>query len=365
MTIVQIIDSLNPGGSERMAVNMANLFAEKGWTSHLIVSRKSGDLEENLHKRVNLHILGKKGFWDLWAFRKLISVLNSARADVIHAHSTSVYWAAIAKLMVRNSKLVWHDHFGQSESLRDNDRRVIQGLGRYLDGVVAVNQKLKSWSEHHFGNKSIPIVMINNFAILPPINTDRRKENCILHLANFRPQKDHLTLLKALRILRDKYEFPHFQCRMVGSKSNPSYFQQVIKYVENNNLNKHLSQIGPAQNVVKELEEASIGVLSSQSEGLPVALLEYGLAGLPAVVTDVGQCSEVVGEGRYGKLIAPQNPSELAAALHWVMNNPDQSVKMGESFSAFVNEKYSSASFLKQYQQFLNALGFDHQSLIR
>ena len=71
------------------------------------------------------------------------------------------------------------------------------------------------------------------------------------------------------------------------------------------------------------LHGADCGVLSSVSEGLPVSLLEYGMAGLPVIVTDVGQCAEVVGNGRFGRVVPPGKPNSDGKGI--IMDYPKQS----------------------------------------
>ena len=59
--------------------------------------------------------------------------------------------------------------------------------------------------------------------------------------------------------------------------------------MEEYNLNDIIQIAGSVVDTSSLLASADIGVLSSIFEGLPLSLLEYGLAGLPVVVTDVGQ----------------------------------------------------------------------------
>lgn len=60
MRIVQIIDSLEVGGAERMAVNYANALSGKISFSGLVVTRKEGDLRSKIDKKVDYLFLNKK-----------------------------------------------------------------------------------------------------------------------------------------------------------------------------------------------------------------------------------------------------------------------------------------------------------------
>ena len=61
--------------------------------------------------------------------------------------------------------------------------------------------------------------------------------------------------------------------------------------------------------------------LSSRFEGLPVALMEARALGLPVVVTAVGGLVDHVTDGVDGRLVSPQNPDALAAALRDVVGD--------------------------------------------
>jgi glycosyltransferase involved in cell wall biosynthesis len=98
------------------------------------------------------------------------------------------------------------------------------------------------------------------------------------------------------------------------------------------------------------MASCDIGVLSSVSEGLPLALLEYGIAGLSVVVTDVGDCSSVVDAGRAGKLVSPQSPEDLARAIIELLSNSLLRIEMSQKFSLRVKTKYSPDVILDQLE---------------
>ena len=89
------------------------------------------------------------------------------------------------------------------------------------------------------------------------------------------------------------------------------------------------------------LNQATIGVLSSKSEGLPVSLLEYGLAKLPVVVTNVGECGKVVENGKSGIVVEKENSLELADALDELINSEEKRKEYAELHYNNVIEKYS------------------------
>ena len=117
MRIVQIIDSLEGGGAERMAVNYANALLGKVSFSGLISTRKEGLLSHQIDEKVLYLFLNKKRRIDFKAVFKLRKYLKSNKVEIIHAHSSSFFIAVLVKLTLPKIKIIWHDHNGLSEFL--------------------------------------------------------------------------------------------------------------------------------------------------------------------------------------------------------------------------------------------------------
>ncbi|MFD5464299.1 glycosyltransferase family 4 protein [Kitasatospora sp. NPDC127059] len=77
--------------------------------------------------------------------------------------------------------------------------------------------------------------------------------------------------------------------------------------------------LGPLPDPAPLYRAADALLLTSDSEGVPGALIEAALAGVPAVATDVGWVREVVRDGATGALVAPGDPLALAEALAKVL----------------------------------------------
>src|SRR5690606_31080161 len=114
----------------------------------------------------------------------------------------------------------------------------------------------------------------------------------IICVANLRPQKDHLNLITAFQMLAPEL---NVSLHLIGEDPGTEYSASVHTAIENSPVNNKIFFYGSQAEIIYLLKQADLGVLSSRSEGLPLALLEYGIAGLPVVCTAVGQCREVVG----------------------------------------------------------------------
>ena len=100
MRIVQIIDSLEAGGAERMAVNYANGLADRIEFSGLVVTRKEGALFDQIDTRVSYFYLDRKKVFDFKTLVKLRKYVIRNRVEILHAHGTSFFIATVLKLFI-------------------------------------------------------------------------------------------------------------------------------------------------------------------------------------------------------------------------------------------------------------------------
>jgi glycosyltransferase involved in cell wall biosynthesis len=90
-----------------------------------------------------------------------------------------------------------------------------------------------------------------------------------------------------------------------------------------------ISFLGNVNDVPRRLAAADVFVLSSQSEGLPISVLEAMAAGLPVVASDVGGMAELIEEGTTGFLVPSGDRMALARRLQELVDNHERRAMMG------------------------------------
>ena len=94
------------------------------------------------------------------------------------------------------------------------------------------------------------------------------------------------------------------------------------------------------------LDTATIFVLPSHAEGLPMSLLEAMAHGVPVVATKVGGIPEAVRDGVEGVLVAPGDIQALAAAVLGLLADPEACTRMGAAGCERVRSEFSSARMI-------------------
>ena len=120
----------------------------------------------------------------------------------------------------------------------------------------------------------------------------------------------------------------------------PESVQAMNREIEVHGLHDHITYLGPRHDAQAIMRNCDIGILSSITEGLPVSLLEYGMAQLPVVTTPAGQSAEVIGQGQAGLLVPSGSPQSMAVALDRLLSDPALRQRLGQAFYLRVNSVY-------------------------
>ena len=150
----------------------------------------------------------------------------------------------------------------------------------------------------------------------------------VLCIARHHPVKNLPLLLEAGAILRDREV--RFRCVMIGDGPQRSELEAIR---ERHGLAQRVEMVGAADQaaVLAWLQRASVAVLASHSEGMPVSLMEAGACELPVVATRVGGIPELVQDGVTGLLTPPGDARALAHALERILTDPRLRIEMGQA----------------------------------
>lgn len=136
MRILQIIDSLDIGGAEKMAINYANSLANVVEFSGLAATRKEGHLKTQIHSNVNYLFLQKKSTIDVMATFRLRKYCKENKITHLQAHSSSFFTAFLVKLTNPKINIIWHDHNGLSEFISNKKALLLQFCSFFLKELL-------------------------------------------------------------------------------------------------------------------------------------------------------------------------------------------------------------------------------------
>nr|WP_262901621.1 glycosyltransferase family 4 protein [Salegentibacter tibetensis] len=345
-----MVDSLNPGGAERMAINLANSLLGEVEASYLCCTRYEGMLKEELNEKVGYCFLNKKHSLDFRALNKLRSFIKKEQIDLVHAHGTSWFWGVLLKISGLKIKLVWHDHYGNRLKNKSKNFALIHSSA-YFDGVLVLTDELQKWALRKL--KCQNIIKLPNFIVDKNRVSFKSKDKhsqkfLIVNVANLRKPKNHLNLLKAFRDFSKKK--PNVYLQLIGKDYNDKYSAELKRFIKNNSLSNRVEIISGITRVMPYLNNADLAVLSSDWEALPLSVLEYGLSGLPVVATNVGECSQIL--KNRGLLVTPGKVGELEKAISEYYTNPQKRKDDALALQSHIKNNYTRAAVLPELIEF-------------
>ncbi len=360
ITVIHVTDTLAAGGAERMAVNLANGLPREQFDVHLCTTRGDGPLAGEVRHDVGRLTLRRRGRWsDLAAVVRLARYCRNHGIDVIHAHGTSLFLAAAVQPLAGGAALIWHDHLGAPTASRHRRALLFRLAVSRSDHVVTVTRSLQRWVQRDLRVPRQHTSTMPNFVDPPPPGPPAadlpgvpgRRIACV---ANIRSQKDHLTLVRAMARVCDA--IPDAHALLLGAPVDPTLVQGIHREAHHLGIADAVSLLGERSDVADVLAACDIGVLSSRSEGFPLALLEYGTAGLATVVTDVGECRQILDEGAAGRLVTAGDPKALAAEIVALLNDPVAARRLGTILRERIEARYSSRVVLERVEALYRSL---------
>lgn len=129
---------------------------------------------------------------------------------------------------------------------------------------------------------------------------------------------------------------PNIRATIVGDGPLKSSLEMMAKEL---GIQSNVLFAGHQDNVETWLRDTKIFVLTSESEGLPLSLIEAMMCGLPAVASNVGDIADLIEDGINGYLVASRSPIAFAQCFIELLTNPGQLTKFSES-AIWASEKY-------------------------
>lgn len=154
----------------------------------------------------------------------------------------------------------------------------------------------------------------------------------LLTVGRLVPRKGHLTVLRALRQVRE--HFHNVAYVIVGEGEHRGKIEQAIR---DDMLDDHVILAGQAADnelcgyytMADIMVMPSYDIIGQPTEGFGLTFLEANCCGTPVIGSRTGGIPDAIEEGRSGLLVPPKQPAALAAAIERLLGNPAEAREMG------------------------------------
>ena len=266
-------------------------------------------------------------------------------------------WALFVRLCGRHPVIVLVDgHFPVFWArLPEWLRRLAKLLLRLAHATLGVqSQKWRSYFQSIFNSSDCHVIgaTVSSEFFAASAWQDLNPYPTILYIGWIIPSKGVSDLMRAFAQIAPAY--PGAKLRLIG----PLFDQ--LQYWKNLALSlgilDKIELLGPVtvrQQLISEMQNATLFVLPSHAEGLPVVLLEAMAVGLPCIATDVGSVPDVLANAKAGLLVPPHQPSQLARAMDNLLSDPSSRQSLSRKALIHARTNYGEAQFASS---FLNLL---------
>ncbi|MGB8986694.1 MAG: glycosyltransferase [Candidatus Sulfotelmatobacter sp.] len=367
--VFYLVDSLNIGGTETQAVELALRIPEAGYDVTLGCLRARGPLLERMQgTNVVVREFYPKGGMDspagLYQLLRLSWFLKTEKFDIVHTHDLwsnllGVPAARLAGVRAIVSSRRDLAHFDWYQGKRRTWLRRIQNLGSaVLANATPIRDALIA--EDGFAPEKLRV--IHNGVDIKRFHksgSDRDQVfpgagdgKLVVLVGNMHTDvKGHPWLIAAAPAVIQ--EFPATRFVLVGDGEQRSRFEQQVTSL---GLEQNFLFLGRRADVPKILGCCDIAVLPSRAEGLPNAVLEYMAAGLPVVASRVGGNAELIEDGVTGLLVPPEDSSALSGALLQLLRDPPGAQRMAHSGHEFTVRNFSFERLVREVDELYSEL---------
>ena len=290
---------------------------------------------------------------DVPGFRELAHHMAGGRFDLVHTHSAKA--GGLGRMAARRSGVpaVVHTFHGFPfhEFQSPLRRRALVGierrLGRITDYFLAAGTMVAAEAVRL---KIAPPERIRGFATVPigdgitPVTPLARREarsllgipseaKVVGTVARLEDQKAPLDMVAAIAALRR----PDTYMVWIGDGELHSAAERQI---EKHGLRDRFLLLGHRADVPGLLPAFDVFAMSSLYEGLPCAVVEAMLCGIPIVATAVNSVPEIVIAGKTGLLARPGDPVSLSRALAYTLDHADDAVRMADAAHSVLTERF-------------------------
>lgn len=321
MRVLHVINSLELGGAEVLLCDLIPSLRERGIeVSVALLKRCDTRLERTLQDILGCEIYGVSR-----NVRSPTQISWLARLvpgfDVVHSHLfPTQYWVALAAKIGRShARLVTTEH---NPDNKRRDKKAWKWPDRWMytqyNSIVCNSRATADALELWIPETRQRTVVIPNGIVLHRYRDARKGNNPVrdfplaIFVARLDPQKDHVTLLRALS------RVPQLRLRLVG---DGVLRKPLEKLVEESGLRERVDFLGYRDDIPLLLGQADFYVHSTLSDGFGIAAVEAMAAGLPVIASDVPGLSWVVGDA--GILCKPGDEEGLAHQMLRLANSPE------------------------------------------
>lgn len=366
MKILHLLDTLNRGGAETLVLDVCRNASRVDLDIAFVTSGGGHLLEEFESSGVAFFRLKRRLPFDPILVFGLRNIIINNKIDIIHTHQAVDALHALAARGRLPARVVLTHH----GIIPDRKNHIaLRFLIPRVDHNIVVAKSMKKDYEAELKLR----FPIRTSVIYNGVDTQRLRPSghqlraelgisptapLIGMIGHFYPEarKDQMTLCRALpKVLA---EFPDAYCIFAGqtmSGAEPK-FAECVNFCRENGIDTKVNFLGGRSDVPDILSALDLFVFSSLKEGLPIALNEAMLAGVPVIVSDIEPLLEATANGEYGEVFPVKNAEILSEKILKLLRDDGLRKDLAERALHYARENFSIEAHLGELKKLYQSL---------
>ncbi len=365
--ILYVITKSNWGGAQKYVFDLATSLPKDRYEVTVAMGG-NGPLKDNLDKEKietttiesldrNISIIK-----DLRVIRELLSIYKKIQPDVIHLNSSKIgLLGSIAfriykiKSESKKMKAIFTVHGWAFNEKRNFLFRFIiwkmSALTSWLcTDIITLSKKEEAQAQRLPLTSSNKIHLIRNGLK----DTSPLSKEASLQALGLNPSRKYVGTIselhpnKGLDVLIRCAPALEADVVIIGEGEERLRLQALANTLH---ISEKIHFLGTKKQAGLYITAFDVFTLTSRKEGLPYALLEAGIAGVPAVASNVGGIPEIIIDGQTGILVEPENPRILLQAIEAVLQDPAFGKHLGENARNHIQNNFSFEKTLFETQK--------------
>jgi glycosyltransferase involved in cell wall biosynthesis len=350
--IAFIIDTIHEklGGTERQLILLLQNLDRSKIDPYLCCFKDSTWLQDHA-KDWKTHLFHFNSFYsplDFWRLYQFSRFLKKEGIEIVQTHFRDGNIVGVLAAKMAGIKRVISTRRNQGYWHNKTEILVLKIINRWVNRFLANSESVKKYVAvvEKIAENKIDVIY-NGFDMdrFRSFSQEEKLKICqklkiscnepiITMSANLRPVKGHDVFFKAVKILLSGRKLTFLIIGDGPEKDNLKILAADL------GISDHVHFLGSRPDIQDFLGISTIGVLTSHSEGLSNAIIEYMAAGLPVVATEVGGNPELIENNVNGYLVPDNDHEQLAAAIQRLLNNKNLRKKMGQVSSIKAKHKF-------------------------
>lgn len=357
MRIAHVVLELNVGGLERVVVDLARAQAAAGHTVHVFCLTERQALAAELRQGgVEVTVFNKASGFSAATLWSLARRMRNIAVDIVHSHNSVIHHYAVLAAKLAGAQVVNTQHGVSALARARRQRLIFRSTLPLTAAVVFVSEETRRAIVEELGIRAGRAAVIPNgirtehFTAAPAAPGERHPRVRFGTVGRMVAVKDHATLLRAFARLAGR--LPAAELHLLGCGELREATEQLTVELGLRNRVHFYPGGGDTRAFYSGLD---VFVLSSETEGMPITVLEAMSAGLPVVSTRVGGVPEAAPEHEVAWYCPPKDPAALADAMYAAATSPELR-RRGARARQLVLERYALSVMAQRYMDLYAAV---------